>query len=66
MLNDAPIVLENVEKLDPGEEAVARIHPVAPEYWEHVRPGTRIYAHEGRRPVGEAVVTARLTGLKPP
>ncbi len=31
-LNDAPLVLEDVESIAPGEEATARIHPIAPEF----------------------------------
>jgi hypothetical protein len=31
-VNDAPLVFEDVEKLEPGEEALARIHPLRPEF----------------------------------
>lgn len=65
-LNDAPIVFENVDELRPGDEAVARIHPAAPDFWTHVVPGRRIFAHEGRRLVGEGVVMDRSEKLSPP
>jgi hypothetical protein len=65
-VNDAPLVFEEVEVLHPGEEAAARIHPLAPEFWTHVVPGTRIYAHEGRRRVGEGIVIDRSAGLTGP
>lgn len=53
-LNDAPLVLEGVESIAPGEEATAGIHPLAPEYWRHIRPGAVIHAHEGSRRVGSS------------
>jgi len=65
-VNDAPLVLEDVDKLDPGDEALARIHPIAPQFWNHVEPGLRIYAHEGPRRVGEATVIDRTERLAPP
>jgi hypothetical protein len=55
-LNDAPLVLEDVEAIAPGEEAIARIHPLAPEYWGDIGPGTVIHAHEGSRRVATATV----------
>jgi hypothetical protein len=55
-LNDAPLVFEDVGSVAPGREAIARIHPVAPEFWRHVDLGSTIHAHEGRRRVGTATV----------
>lgn len=57
MYNDVPLVLEGgLESASPGDRATARIHPIAPEYWNELRPGTTIYAHEGSRRVATAVV----------
>jgi hypothetical protein len=56
MLNDAPLLFEDVDEIPPGGEAVARIHPLFPEYWSHVSPGMTIYAHEGSRRIGTATV----------
>jgi hypothetical protein len=61
--NDAPLRFEEVDKLEPGQEAVARIHPVAPKFWGHVQRGSRIYAHEGSRRIGEATVLSRTEEL---
>jgi len=55
-INDAPVTLEDVEQLAPGEEATVRLHPIAREFWNQVKPGMTIYAHEGRRRVATAVV----------
>ena len=53
-LNDAPLTLEDVEMLLPGEQAVARLHPAMPDFWRAVRVGQVIFAHEGRRRIGTA------------
>ena len=55
-----------IERVEPGEEAAARIHRLAPEYWDRVWPGTRIFAHEGARRIGDAVVIARTPELSRP
>jgi hypothetical protein len=50
------LVLEDVSALAPGEEATARIHPLASEFWQDVEPGLMIDAYEGTRRVGTATV----------
>jgi len=65
-VNDAPITLEGVEELAPGEEATVRLHPLAREFWGHVEPGMTIYAREGRRRVATAVVTERVAPARSP
>lgn len=60
--NDAPLTLEDVERLEPGQTAIARLHPIAAEFWTHLKPGHEIYAHEGLRRVGVAeVIECRMT-----
>jgi hypothetical protein len=56
MLNDASLSLEDVDLVEPGNEATARLHPFAPQYWMHIVPGTVIRAHEGPRVIGIATV----------
>lgn len=50
------IALEDRDRLKPGETAVVRIHPVAPELWTLVHPGMVINAHQGPRIVAIARV----------
>jgi translation elongation factor EF-Tu-like GTPase len=52
----APITIEDREWLEPGAEAVVRLHPMFPEYWESVVAGARITMYEGSRRVGTATV----------
>jgi hypothetical protein len=58
-INDAPLTLEDVEKLEPGQIGFARLHPIARQFWDHVQPGLAIYAYEGSRLVGVAEVVER-------
>lgn len=59
-LNDAPLLIESGEWLQPGDEAGVRLHPLAWEYWQDVRVGQRIEMREGSRVVGEATVIRRV------
>ena len=65
MLNDAPLRLENAEVVAPGESGTARIHPIAPQYWDGLQPGTTIHAHEGPRRIAVAVVLERVSPSEP-
>lgn len=38
-INGGPITLEDKDQVHPGEEAIVRIHPIAPQFWAHVGPG---------------------------
>ena len=58
-INDAPLTLEDVERLEPGQIGFARLHPGARQFWDHVQPGLEIYAYEGSRLVGVAEVVER-------
>lgn len=55
-INGGPIVLEGRDELQPGQKAVVRIHPIAPDLWAHVHAGMVINAHEGPRIVGIAKI----------
>ena len=67
--NDAPLLLEcHDEWVAPGETAIARIHPLVPELWAHVRPGLEVAMHEGSRVVGrgEVIEVVGPTGVNAP
>lgn len=55
-LNDGSVFLEDCDELAPGATALARIEPVASEFWGRVVPGARIAMQEGSRVVGYATV----------
>ncbi|WP_143268965.1 hypothetical protein [Amycolatopsis vastitatis] len=54
--HDAPLTLETVKTLAPGEEATVRLHPLMPDLWPPVGPGLRLSMREGARIVGLAEV----------
>jgi len=54
--NDAPITIEDAPSIAPGATGTVRLHPLAPEFWTHVRVGQAITMHEGSRVVGHGVV----------
>jgi len=54
--HDAPLTLELTITLAPGEEAMVRLHPIAPDLWPQVAPGLRLSMFEGARLVGLADV----------
>ncbi len=55
-LNDGRVILDESDELAPGFEAVARIEPLAPEFWGKVQPGTVLPMQEGNHVVGYAVI----------
>jgi hypothetical protein len=57
-VNDGKVVLVEAVALAPGEEALARIEPVFPEFWSAVRSGTSIPVQEGSRVVGHVSVVS--------
>jgi hypothetical protein len=62
LMAGAPITIEGSGRLELGETAVARLHPLFWEAWEGVESGALLTMLEGRRVVGVAVVmeVARL------
>lgn len=60
---DARFMVDGGRGLAPGEEGVARVDPLSPELWEHVRPGMRFTVHDRRPAVGSGVVLERLEPL---
>ncbi len=56
--HDAPLTLESgpEEWLNPGEDAVVRLHPLFPHLWPPIVPGVRLTMLEGARVVGIAEV----------
>jgi hypothetical protein len=55
-LNGAPITVEGATSILPGGTGLVRLHPLRPEAWANVRPGTEIAMQEGSRVVGRAIV----------
>jgi translation elongation factor EF-Tu-like GTPase len=53
----APVVIDSVERIEPGAKAEVRLFPMWPEFWVGVEVGTELFAYEGARLVGTAVVT---------
>ena len=59
--HDAPLTVEDGDRLELGELAVVRLYPTHPEYWPDVRPGQSIEMREGSRVVGHATVLERVS-----
>jgi hypothetical protein len=38
LLTDAPLLIEEAGRLDPGRSAIVRLHPLFREYWTDVAP----------------------------
>ncbi len=55
-INDGRVSLEGCAELAPGAEGLARVEPLAPEFWGGVRVGSVISMQEGNRVVGHATV----------
>ncbi|MFN3201412.1 MAG: hypothetical protein ACE366_23625 [Bradymonadia bacterium] len=53
----APITLEGVSELAPGETTMVRLHPRHVPSWREVAVGRVLKMHEGAKVVGTAVVT---------
>jgi len=61
-LASAAIELVGLEELAPGATGIVRIHPFAPEIWQHIEEGCELEMTEGpRRTVGNATVTRVVT-----
>lgn len=54
--HDAPLTLEPERTLAPGDEAMVRLHPLAPDLWPQGTPGLRLSMFEGTKLVGLADV----------
>lgn len=55
-INDGRVFLEGCTEIAPGTEGLARVEPLAPEFWGDVRVGSVIAMQEGNRVVGHATV----------
>ncbi len=53
----APMVTDNVECLALGDSTAVRLFPMWPPFWMAVVPGSRLFAFEGAKAVGMAIVT---------
>jgi translation elongation factor EF-Tu-like GTPase len=62
----APVVIEGDASIAPGETADVRLFPISPEFFADVAPGTQLFAFEGRRVVGRAIVTDVVEPITPP
>ena len=56
MGHDAPITMEGPLRLDLGDEAVVRLLPLFPEYWQDITTDNRLEIREGARILGGATV----------
>jgi hypothetical protein len=55
-LNEGRLVLEGCSEIEPGEEGLAHLEPLAPEFWGTVHIGSVITMHEGKHVVGDATI----------
>jgi translation elongation factor EF-Tu-like GTPase len=62
IVNDASLVLEDRDSLDPGEESPIRLYPLHEEYWSEVRQGQAVLLREGRRIIGLATISGWVSG----
>jgi translation elongation factor EF-Tu-like GTPase len=53
----AAAVIESGGTIAPGETADVRLFPMWPEFFAGVAPGAQLFAFEGPRVVGQAVIT---------
>ncbi len=58
ILNDGRILLDDGMELAPGMTGLARLQPLAPEFWGQVVVGAVIPMQEGSRVVGHATILA--------
>jgi hypothetical protein len=58
--HDAPLTVEDGDRLELGEVAVVRLYPTHPEYWADIRPGQSTEMREGSRVVGEVTIIERI------
>jgi hypothetical protein len=65
-MSGAPLLIDSGETVAPGEGAEVRLFPMYPDFWTSVTPGTQLFAFEGLRLVGRAVVTAVIPPLARP
>ena len=56
--HDASVHLVGVDELKPGATTDVRLRPGMPLHWGDVQVGDAIELSEGRRVIGEAVITA--------
>jgi hypothetical protein len=61
-LNGGRVFLHVRQEIAPGEEGLASIEPLAPEFWNGVQIGAVLPMHEGPRVVGYATVIAVSKG----
>ena len=55
-VNIARLWVEGAPGLTPGESATARLAPLCPGPWHHLKPGDVITMHEGMPVVGAATI----------
>jgi len=54
--HDAPLLIEDSDALGLGEEAIVRLHPLAPQLWPTLHEGDQLEMLEGARLFGVANV----------
>ena len=59
-LNDGFAVLERLDALHASESGIARIRPLRPELWAHIRPTDQLGLFAGVTPSGTALVLERV------
>lgn len=62
-VSGASLMTDSGGSVAPGESAEVRLFPMYPEFWAGATPGTQLFAFEGLRLVGRAVVTAVIPPL---
>jgi translation elongation factor EF-Tu-like GTPase len=61
---DAALYLLEIDVLQPGGKAVARVRPAVPDHWRRVEVGSTFELREGRRKIGHAVVRHLLSAKR--
>lgn len=59
-LNDGFAVLERLDALHASESGIARVRPLRPELWAHIRPTDQLALFAGATPSGTALVLERV------
>lgn len=62
--HNAPLTKESGpgQGLDPGDEILVRLHPLAPALWPPTAPGLRLILLEGSRVIGHAEIIEAVPG----
>ena len=60
ILRDAPLVVEERDRVDPGDRALVMLYPLHPEHWVDISVGFEMELREGSTLIGRASIVERV------